>query len=143
MKAGEREHGPGFWVAYVVGGAVMAWGGLLLVRSTSTGGERFGFALWIVLADVLVDWLVLPVVALAGWLVARFVPPRALAPVQVGLLLTATVLVVAWLPLRGTAAGTGNPTIQPLDYPTAVTVTVAAIWAAMGVWVALRRRARP
>ena len=60
------------------------------------------------------------------------------APVQVGLILTGTVLLVGWLPLQGTAAGTGNPTIQPLDYPTLVTATLAAVWSTMAVWSACR-----
>jgi hypothetical protein len=111
-----------------------------LVDTTSTAGERLGFALWVVAADLLVDWVALPLVALVGWAVSRWVPARGRAPVQVGLLLSGSVLVVAWLPLRGTAAVANNPTIQPLDYGPAVAATLAVVWVLVGLW-ALRRRA--
>jgi len=56
----------------------------------------------------------------------------------VGLILSGTVLLVAWLPLQDTAAGTGKATIQPLDYPVLVAVTLAVIWSAMALWSARR-----
>lgn len=132
------HHGRGFWTACAVGSALMAWGLWLLVQATATGGERFGFAAWVVLSDLIVDWFAVPFIGGAGWLVARVVPGWLRAPVQVGLILGGTVLLVAWLPLQGTAAGTGNPTIQPLDYPVLVTVTLAVIGSAMAVWAGCR-----
>lgn len=137
----EAEHrGRAFWISYGVGVALMAWGLWLLWLTTSTGGERSGFVVWVVVADLLVDWIVVPVIALVGWLVARWAPDWLRAPMQVGLLLGGTVLLIAWLPLRGTAAGTGNATIQPLDYPRLVTVTLAVIVSVMLLWAASRWR---
>ena len=138
MSAEAERRGRAFWISYAVGVALMAWGLWLLWLTTSTGGERFGFVAWVVLADVIVDWMAVPVVAMVGWLVTRFSPGWLRAPAQVGLLLGGTVLLVAWLPLRGTAAGTGNPTIQPLDYPVAVMVTLAVITSAMALWATYR-----
>jgi hypothetical protein len=140
VRPGIEHRGRVFWIAYGAGTALMAWGLWLLVQATATGGERFGFAVWVVLADLLVDWLVVPVIACSGWLVTRVTPDWMRAPAQVGLVLSGTVLLVAWLPLRDTAAGTGNPTIQPLDYPVAVAVTIAVIGSAMALWAARRWR---
>jgi len=143
MSSDAGQGGRAFWVAYGIGGLVMAWGGWLLVQTTSRGGERFGFALWVVLADLLVDWIAVPVIGVVGWLAVRLTPGWSRAPAQVGLILSGTVLLVAWLPLQDTAAGTGNATIQPLDYPVLVAVTLAVIWSAMALWSARRRwRAR-
>jgi hypothetical protein len=137
---GATEHGPAFWVAVVLGVAVMAWGGWLLVDATTAGGERVGWGLWVVLADLLVDWLVLPLVAAIGWLTGRWVPPWARPPILVALGVTGVVLALAGPGLASTAAGTGNPTIQPIDETRAVGVTLAALWAAAVAWALVRRR---
>jgi hypothetical protein len=130
--------GPAFWVAVGVGVTAMAWGTWLFIGTTSRSGERFGLGLWIVLADVIVDWLVLPAIGLVGWLVSRHVPRWARPPTQVGLILSGTVLVLAWLPLHGTAESTGNQTIQPIDYPVAIATTLGVVWLIMALWTAGR-----
>jgi hypothetical protein len=129
--------GASFWVAYGAGVALMAWGVWLFVQATSPG-ELFGLGLWVVISDLLVDWIALPVVLLAGWLVVRLLPPWARAPAQVGLMLTGAVFVVGWLPLVGTAPA-DNPTIQPLDYPRLVGTTLLVVWLGAGTWAARRR----
>ena len=138
MSAAPHRRGPGFWAAFTGGVALMAWGTGLLIDGTTTTAERLGLALWIVLSDLLVDWLAIPVIATIGWIVARFLPSWARAPSQVGLILSGTVMVLAWLPLQDTAAATGNPTIQPIDYPTTTATTLGVIWLAVASW-ALRR----
>ena len=134
--------GPGWWVAVALGIATMGWGGWLFLDATSDGGERLGFALWVVGADLGVDWVVLPVVAAVGFALARWVPPDLRPPMAVGLAVSAVVVGLAWLPLAETAAPVGNDTIQPLDYPRLVLVTIGAVWSAMAIWWALRRRSR-
>lgn len=136
---GERRYGPGFWVAVVVGGAVMAWGAYLFAEATSFA-ELFDLGVWIVGPDVVVDWLVLPAVGLVGLAVGRWAPPWLRAPLQVGLIVTGVVLLIAWLPLRGSAEHVGNPTIQPIDYSAAVSITLAVVWAAVAAWATWRWR---
>ncbi len=138
MSGEVADRGRAFWIAYALGAGLMAWGVWLLVETTSTRGERLGFGLWVVLADVLVDWVAVPVIGVVAWMVTRWAPRWSRVPVQVGLILSGTVLLVAWLPLRGTASGTGNPTIQPLDYPVAVTSTLAVIWVVVALWAGRR-----
>jgi hypothetical protein len=129
--------GASFWVAYGVGTAVMAWGVWLFVQATSPD-ELVGLGLWVVLSDLLVDWIAVPVVLLAGWLVVRLLPAWARAPAQVALMTTGAVLVVGWLPLVGTAPA-DNPTIQPLDYPRLVGTTLLVLWLGAATWAAWRR----
>ncbi|OWY58716.1 hypothetical protein B7486_78480, partial [cyanobacterium TDX16] len=59
----------GFWVAVVVGSLVAAWGIWLFVQAT-TPSELLALVAAVVVSDLLVDWLALPVVVLAGWLVS-------------------------------------------------------------------------
>ncbi|MDZ7732150.1 MAG: hypothetical protein U5R31_02760 [Acidimicrobiia bacterium] len=138
-------HGPAFWVAVVVGAAIMAWGVYLFLQSTPDTEVRVNWALWVVGADVVHDGLLAPLACLVGVAVARVVPPPWRAPLQAGLFTSAVVLFVAYAPLRGTAEPVGNPTIQPLDYGTATLTVLGVVWAGALVWavVAWWRRREP
>lgn len=130
------RHGAGFWAAFVVGVATMAWGVHLYLGATPDLRRRLDWGEWIVGADLAHDLLVAPVVLLVGAIVARLVPGRWRAPVQAGLFVTAVVLVLAWLPLHGTA-GDANPTVQPLDYATATLAVLGAVWVGVASWLAV------
>ncbi|MBL8775236.1 MAG: hypothetical protein JNK12_04875 [Acidimicrobiales bacterium] len=140
----DDEHGGArFWVSLCVGVVVMGWGVWLFLGATSSGEARRSFATWLVGADLVHDLVVAPVVALAAWGLARVVPDRWWPPVQAGVVISAFVLLLAVLPLAGTAGGTGNPTIQPLNYATSTLTALALVWGAVGVWFVggrLRRR---
>ena len=131
----DDEHGGlRFWLALAGGSAVMGWGVWLFLAETSSGEARRSFATWLVGADLVHDLLVAPVIAVAAWALARVVPDRWWPPVQAGLVISAFVLLLAALPLVGSADGTGNPTIQPLDYATSTLTALALVWGAVGVW---------
>ncbi len=121
---------PAPWSALVAGGAVM---GFALVGAVRSLGDDFdGWALWVVGADVAHDAIVAPLACAAGAVVARVAPPgRVRAHVQAGLLASAVVLAVAWIPLRGLGGNPGNPTIRPLDYGSATVTALALVWAAV------------
>lgn len=123
-----------FWGAVAVGGAVMAWGVVLFLRSTSVADARFGLLTHLVGIDLLHDLLVAPLVCLAGVLLARLSPGRWRAPLQAGAIVSASLLAVAVLPLVGSAEGARNATIQPLDYRTSTLVALGATWAAVVAW---------
>ncbi len=136
---GEREVGIAFWIAVVVGSAIMAWGVFYYLDVTPDWDRRINFGVWLVGIDLVHDLLLAPFLVAVGWAVARAVPPRWRAPTQAGLILSGTVLLVAWLPLNETAAGTDNPTIQPNDYRTATLALLGGIWVAMVGWALVRR----
>lgn len=142
----EEVGGPRFWIGLVVGAAIMAWGAWLFVDEAPSGAARRGLVTWIVGADLFHDLLVAPLVLVVGWLLARFVPARWRGPVHVGVVTSACVLLVAALPLSGSAADAGNPTIQPLDYRMSTLTALALVWAAVASWALLaslrRRRAQ-
>lgn len=127
-----------FWLAVVIGTAMMGWGVRGYLEAVDDGATRLDLARWLVGADLAHDLLVAPAVLAIAWLVHRLVPPWARPPVQAGLVVSATVLVLAWLPLHRTAEPVGNPTIQPLDYPTATLWALAIVWAIPGIVLARR-----
>lgn len=143
MSGDAHRAGPAFWVALAVGGALMAWGGWLLLDAVADTGQRVNFAVFLVGADLVHDLVVAPLVVLVGWGLSRLVPPPWKAPVQAGAFASAMVVVLAWLPLHDTGAAARNPTIQPLDYGAGTTTALVAVWLAVAAWGTWRRRARP
>ena len=143
MTGASEEHGPGFWVGLVTGGALMTFGVVGLVNNAKAV-HPFDFAKWFVGADLAHDLLVAPLVCLVGAVLARAVRMPWRVPLQGGLVASAIVLAVAWAPLRGygRAIVPDNPTVLPLDYSTAVLTVLAAIWAAVATWLALTAWAR-
>jgi hypothetical protein len=140
----DRPHGAGFWVAAVVGLGVIGFG-VRGILTHAEGTEPPEFAKWLVGADLLHDFVLAPLVCLAAAAVARLLPARVRAPVGSGLIATAFVLAVGWAPLRGYSRATvpDNPTVQPLNYATAITTVLVVVWAVVGLWIVVawvRRR---
>ncbi len=131
------------WPALAVGGAVMAFA--LRGAARDLDGDLAGWLAWVVGADLVHDAFVAPLVGGAGVLLTRLTPPgRLRAHIQAGVLASAVVLAVAWIPLRGWGGNPGNPTIRPLDYGTATLTALALVWAVVGgaaVVTSPRRRA--
>ena len=92
---------------------------------------------WVTLA-VVHDVVIAPLSILVGWLVVRFAPPVVKAPLQAGLILTATVVAMSWPALRGYGRIASNPTYLPRNYATGLVVTLAVIWLACAAWAAAR-----
>ncbi len=131
--------GPAFWIGLVIGGAVMAFG-IRGVFMNSHATDPVVLVQWVVGADLVHDLIVAPVAIAVGWAVTRVVPLVAKVPVQLGLVATGVVLVVGWAPLRGYGRATvpDNPSVQPLDYSTAVLTVLAAVWIVVAVWITVR-----
>jgi len=93
---------------------------------------------WWVSAAVVHDGVVAPLAIAVGWVVVRFAPRSAKAPVQAGLILTAVVVAVSWPALRGYGRIASNPTYLPRHYGTGLLATLAVIWTACAAWAAVR-----
>jgi hypothetical protein len=141
----QAEPAPGgriFWVAAAVGGAVVVFGlyGLYTHLAASRRGD---FAKWFLGADLLNDLVIIPLACTVGYLVTRLVRPPWRFPLEAGLFATAVVLAVGWVPLHHYGgAARGNPSVQPLDYTSAVATVLAVVWATVAAWTiaaALRR----
>ena len=90
-------------------------------------------------ADLLHDLVIAPTVGCVGVFLARLLPRPWRYPVQAGVMASAIVLAVGWAPLRGYGHATaiGNPTVQPLDYSTAIAAVVSVVWSLVLCWFAI------
>ncbi len=137
------EPGRGFWVALVVGTAIMAFGVRGAVMNAA-GSHPVAMLIGIVGGDLLHDFLVVPVVLLVGAVVARIVPEPWRSPARAGLFLSALLVAIAWPALRGygRARVPDNHSVQPLDYASAVLIVLAIVWIGVACWSCLRLRNR-
>jgi hypothetical protein len=139
--SGERV-GARFWITAAAGWVVIAVGlrGIVQHRIDTRPGELARF----VIGGALVHDLVLaPLVLVAGLAVARLVPGRLRAPVQVGAVISAIVALFAYPVVRAFGLASGNPTSLPHDYATNLVVVLVAVWLVVGLVVAVghgRRR---
>ena len=131
----------------MIGGAVMAFGvrGVLMNARATHPTE---LVRWVIGADLLHDFLFAPLVIAIGWFVVRVVPRSWRAPVQAGLVASGVVALVGWAAWRGYGRATvpDNPTVQPLDYTTAILTVWAIVWGVVAIWIAvreIRRRSSP
>jgi hypothetical protein len=122
-------------VLYAVGAAAAGWGVVSLVTAGGVplGELRFGLA--VLLGH---DALLAPVAIGVGALVARWVPGRARAYVQAGLLVSAVVTLVALPFVIGAGRQPDEPSSLPLDYGRGLLVALAAVWVGVGAMAAVR-----
>lgn len=100
------------------------------------------WARWLVTGAVVHDLVVAPLTIAVGWLVVRFAPRAAKAPLQAGLVLSAILVAVAWPALRGYGRIPSNPTYLPRQYGPGLALSLLVVWVACGAW-AVFRQARP
>ncbi len=129
------EHGWLFWISFVVGLGAMLFGLRGLLQNIPDSHFRIRWAQWFVGADLIHDVIVAPVIVGVGWLVYRVVPVRYRPAVRWGLIGTGLTFLLGAAPLRRTAkVPNGNPTVQPLNYSTAVATVLIVVWAIALVW---------
>ncbi len=127
-----------FWIAFVIGAGVMAYGIRGLV--TDLEDSSVEVAKWVIGADLLHDLVLAPIAVAVGWTINRIVPSRWRAPLQAGLAATGVTLLLGWPGWRGYGRHLvpDNPSVQPLDYTTAILTVLAVIWTAALIWLGLR-----
>jgi hypothetical protein len=91
-------------------------------------------------ADLVHDFVIAPLVIAVGWVIARTVPHAWRVPVQAGLAASGVALIVGWAAWRGYGRDTvpDNPTVQPLDYTTAILTVWGVVWSVVAIWIAVR-----
>lgn len=113
----------------IAGLAALAWGGWL-AWDFATASARDGVQglAWFVGGPLVHDGLVAPVVGVVGLAIARWVPRAWRAPVAIGLLLTA-VLVMLAIPLLWRPFGVpSNPGLHDRDYRSGLGVALGGCW---------------
>jgi hypothetical protein len=132
------KRGPLFWITALVGWGLIGWGlrGIFLhhVDTRPTNLAKF------FLGGALVhDLIFAPLVILGGYLIARAVPKSWRAYVQVALMISGVLALVAYPEVRDYARILHNPTSLPHNYTANLAVVVAAVWVATALVAAVRR----
>jgi hypothetical protein len=128
-----------YWVALVIGAAVMAYGAAGLLGDTGLAAS-VDVGVWLVGADVAHDFVLAPLACLIGAAAARLLPRWCRAPVQAALLTSGVLLIVVFPALRGFGRDQvpDNPSVQPLDYTAATLTALAVVWATAAAWLLMR-----
>jgi hypothetical protein len=132
------KRGPLFWITALVGWGLIGWGlrGIFLhhVDTRPTNLAKF------FLGGALVhDLIFAPLAILGGYLIARAVPKSWRAYVQVALIISGVLALVAYPEVRDYARILHNPTSLPHNYTANLAVVVAAVWVATALVAAVRR----
>jgi hypothetical protein len=116
-----------FWPMTIAGMALSAYGLVGLLGDAAIGDTRSWLTYFVggLLAHDLV-WA--PLVLIGSVVVVRVVPTRVRPVVQGALIVTGTVLLVAYPVLNGSGRLANNPSILPLDYPRNLLIVLAAVW---------------
>lgn len=124
---------------------VVGLGALIFgLRGLITGGVATHWpvpVVWLVAGVLVHDLVLVPLLAAAGWVLARLVPAPARPVVRGGLLLAGVLTLVA-LPLLSGKGDASNPSLTPLHY-TRNWAILLALTAVVTVSLAVLRWQRP
>lgn len=122
-------------VVLIAAGAVLIGAGFGLVAVGVPAGQWLGIAVWLAGALVLHDAVLAPLLLVGNRLLRRAgggaLPWRAVAVVQVALIVGGAVTLLAFPALRAQAIGARNPSVLPFDYG----AHLAVAWALIGIVV--------
>lgn len=126
----------------VAGLAALAWGGWLAFEFATGARNAVQVLFWFVGGPLVHDFVVAPVVGLAGLALVRVVPGAWRAPVAVGAVLSA-VLVLLAVPLLWRPFGVAvNPGLHDANYALGLSVALGVVWVAVVVSGLARRHRR-
>lgn len=139
-----HRRGPFAWSALLVGWAVVVFGMHGLVSNWS-GSNPPAVLRTAIGLNVVNDALVVPGVLLVAAACRRLLPRWLLVPVQVGLIVTAVVVLYAY-PLVGSwgKSSRAGTSVLPWNYAHNLLVVVGSVWAfcaLLGLWSWTRARA--
>jgi hypothetical protein len=122
----------------LLGVAAIGYGGWRLVHLLASTTARRSWATFFLGSLVGHDFLLAPLVVLAGVLLARVLPPLVKAPVQAGLIVTGVLVLVEWPFVRRYGNRPDTPSALPRDYAHGLLLVLALVWAVIAGWVIMR-----
>lgn len=141
LEPGRDDHraGPLFWISAAAGWAVMAFGlrGAVVNRIDTRPRD---LARFFVGGALIHDLVVAPLVIVAGVTLARIVPGRVRATVQVALVVSGIVALFSYPAVRAFGLATRNPTSLPHNYTVNLLIVLGVVWATAAVVVIRKLR---
>ena len=126
------RYGRVFWTLLPVGGLLIAWGVLGLLRQAASTAPANWLA-WFLGGLLAHDLLIAPAILAVG-LATRHLPNALRPPVRTALIVSGT-LVLLSVPLLlgyGRATQPGNTSVLPGNYPLNLTIVLTAVWIIAG-----------
>ena len=127
--------GRAFWIGLAIGVPVITFGITGLLRVTTLDAAK-KIGIWVIGAVFVHDAIIAPVVALCALALVRWVPHPWRAPLATASAASAVATLIAYPALRGFGRthAADNPSVQPLNYTTALLTVLAVIWGAAAIW---------
>ena len=122
----------------LLGVATIGYGGWRLVHLLASTTARRSWATFFLGSLVGHDFLLAPLVVLAGVLLARMLPPLVKAPVQAGLIVTGVLVLIEWPFVRRYGIRPDTPSALPRNYAHGLLLVLALVWAVIAGWVIMR-----
>ncbi len=136
----ETPHGASWWLLLLAGGAIFAFGlyGLLHNSTQTRPGD---WIKWVGGSVIVHDALLGPVVLVAGFLLARLLPPAIRPGIQATLAVCGVVAIMSVPVLKHAGRRPDNPSLLPHDYAANLLIVLAVILVG-GIALTLARTAR-
>jgi hypothetical protein len=135
--ATDHRLGPVFWVALLIGGAIMAFGvrGVLADLGTDNPAK---LATWVVGLDLVHDLVAAPAIVIIGLVLARLLPAPARGPVCAAAALSVVVVLFSIPLITAWGRRAGNSSTLPLNYAHNVAIIVTGIWIVAAATIVIR-----
>jgi hypothetical protein len=125
--------GPAFWIALVLGWAVIGYGAVGLVQ-TADDTHPLNLAAYFVGSALAHDLVVAPIVLAVGWFGVRRLRPRARTATTAALVVSGAVVLYSLPFVLGLGRDPDNPSRLPNNYGVVLAVVVALVSAAAWIW---------
>src|SRR3954451_14781679 len=122
----------------LLGVATIGYGGWRLINLLASTTSRRSWATFFLGSLVGHDFLLAPLVVLAGVLLARLLPPLVKAPIQAGLIITGVLVLVEWPFVRRYGIRPDTPSALPRNYAHGLLLVLALVWAVVAGWAIMR-----
>jgi hypothetical protein len=116
-----------FWPMTIAGMALSAYGLIGLLGDVHVG-DTMSWLTYFAGGLIAHDLVWAPLVALGSVALVRVAPARVRPVIQGALIVTGTVLLVAYPVLNGSGRLANNPSILPLDYGPNLLIVLASVW---------------
>ena len=129
-----------FWICAALGWLVIAygvWG--LFDNATRTHPEQW--IRWFIGSLVVHDFVIAPLTFFVGAFLVTRIPRTLRAPIQAGLIASATIVLTMWPFVRGYGLRSDNPSALPNDYLAGLVMVLTAVWSVVAAvaWRAWKR----
>lgn len=126
--------------ATIIGVGVLALGWGLWLMTHQSFSDLLSAGAWFVIPAVLSDLLLLPIVAVVGAVLTRYLQPWVRLPAQVALAMIGGLTFIALPFLTGLGKQPDNPSLLNRNYPLGLAAYILVILIGAGGWALARRR---